>query len=448
MSIVDLSRLSSAPHGVEDNDVSRYDDGNRCPTYGGSMLKRRSLLPALLISGLVVAPATAASATDSPRRVDRTGAVLTDRDARGAKTDRGSALRAEALRASTYFETPQSIPTGSWPESVAIGDVTGDGRNDVVLSTNFYFDEENDYKLFVYAQRPDGTLEAGVRYDTLLGYSDSSGIALLDATGDGRSDVAVATGTGVQILAQTEEGTLADRGLIAGSPGAGQLAVTDLDGDGDSDLLSTGSTGISQLRQDAAGAFTVSLVSPDGSGSIRAGDLNGDGRPDVVGYRGYTATVYRNLATGWQAQAPLTVSEYINGVDVADVTHDDRADLVISAGGNRPASQVFVVVQNRRGVLNAPISYPVVDIPEPIRVADVDADGRNDVVTVHGGWVAMSTLRQKGNRTLAEPVVTGVPYASHYNESGLALGDITGDGLPDAVIADYNHGLVVARNAG
>jgi hypothetical protein len=418
------------------------------------MLKRRSLLPALLTAGLVVAPATAASAAgDSSRLLDRTGAVLSDRDARAAKTDRSSALRPEALRstalaASAFFETPQAIPTGSWPESVAIGDVTGDGRNDVVLSTGYYFDEENDYKLFVYAQRPDGTLEPAVRYDTLLGYVDSAGIALLDATGDGRSDVAVATSTGVQILAQTEAGTLTDQGLIAGSPGARQLAVADLDGDGDSDLLSTGSSGISQLLQGAAGAFTTSSVSADGSPAIRAGDLNGDGRTDAVGYRGSTVTVYRNLAAGWQAQTPLTVSESINGVDVADVTNDDRADLVLSAGGNSPASQVFVAVQNRRGVLTTPVSYPVLDIPEPIRVADVDADGRNDVVTVHGGWVAMSTLRQKGNRTLAEPVVTGVPYASHYNQSGLALGDITGDGLPDAVIADYNHGLVIARNAG
>lgn len=413
------------------------------------MLKRRSLLPALLTAGLVIAPATAASAAgDSPRRLDRTGAALSDRDARAVKVDRSPAIRAGALLASAYFGPVEATPVGSWPESVAIGDVTGDGRNDVLLSTSFYFDEENDYKLFVYAQRPDGTLEPGVRYDTLLGYSDSAGIALLDATGDGRADVAIATSVGVQILAQTEEGTLTSRGLIAGSPGARQLDVADLDGDGDADLLSAGGSGISQLRQDAGGAFTVSSITTDSTASVRAGDLNGDGRHDVVGYRGYTATVYRNLAAGWQAQTPLTVSEYINGVDIADVTHDNRADLVISAGGNRPASQVFVVVQNRRGVLTAPVSYPVADIPEPIRVADVDGDGRNDVVTVHGGWGVMSTLRQKGNRTLAAPVLTGMPYASHYNESGLALGDVNGDGRTDAVVADYNNGLLIARNAG
>jgi FG-GAP repeat len=41
---------------------------------------------------------------------------------------------------------------GSWPEAVAIGDVTGDGRNDVVMTTSFYFDDAHDYRLWVFAQ--------------------------------------------------------------------------------------------------------------------------------------------------------------------------------------------------------------------------------------------------------------------------------------------------------
>ena len=52
----------------------------------------------------------------------------------------------------------QAMPVGSYPEAVAIGDVTGDGRNDVVLTTSFYFDPANDYRLWVFAQRSDGSL--------------------------------------------------------------------------------------------------------------------------------------------------------------------------------------------------------------------------------------------------------------------------------------------------
>src|SRR5262249_51154135 len=40
-----------------------------------------------------------------------------------------------------------------------------------------------------------------------------------------------------------------------------------------------------------------------------------------------------------------------------------------------------------------------------------------------------------------------IPYASSYNPHGLAVGDINSDGMPDAVLADYNHGLIVLTNA-
>jgi hypothetical protein len=81
-----------------------------------------------------------------------------------------------------------------------------------------------------------------------------------------------------------------------------------------------------------------------------------------------------------------------------------------------------------------------------VEAADINDDNRTDVVTAHGGWNTLSVLLQKSDGTLASPVTSGIPYASHYNVQGLALGDINDDGLIDAVIADYNSGLVVLRN--
>lgn len=410
---------------------------------------RRTLVPAVLTAGLVIVSATAAGATEAPAdRLDRTGSPLPDRADRSVKrVGPGAASLRQAPEASGYFEPLETIVTGSWPENVAIGDVTGDGRNDVLMTTSFYFDEENDYKLFVSVQRPDGSLEPPVKYDTLLGYTGQAGLAVLDATGDGRSDVALTTENGVQILAQTADGKLADRGLLAGTPDALHLAAADLDGDGDTDLLAATRAGIRQLTQGPAGAFTISTVSSEQTTTVRVGDLNRDGRPDAVGFAGYYATVYRNLADGWRRQTPLTSPERINGLEVADVTGEGRADIVVSAGGNRPASQVVVFSQRRNGTFAAGVAYPVADIPEPIRAADITGDGRTDLVTAHGGWNTLTTLRQQANRTLAAPVTDPLPYATSYASDGLAVGDVNGDGRPDVVIADYNHGLLIARNA-
>ncbi|HEX2773485.1 MAG TPA: S8 family peptidase, partial [Micromonosporaceae bacterium] len=76
------------------------------------------------------------------------------------------------------FNPAVSTAVGSWPETVAVGDVTGDGRDDVLLATSFYFDDINDYKLFVFPQNTDGTLAAPVRYATRLQYADNDGAGL------------------------------------------------------------------------------------------------------------------------------------------------------------------------------------------------------------------------------------------------------------------------------
>lgn len=405
-----------------------------------------------MTAGAVAATSSTALAApaveDDTRRVDRAGAPISDAHRKDPAKDTPSGRLLMGPIMSGHYEPLETITTGSWPENVAIGDVTGDGRNDVLLTTSYYFDEENDYKLFVYSQRPDGSLRPEVKYQTRLAYGDAGGLAVLDTNRDGRLDVAVATSSGVEIFAQSVAGTLESRGVLAGSPvNASQLTAADLDGDADSDLLVAGRSGIAQLTQGDDGTFTRSPVTTENTTVVRVGDLDGDGRLDAVGFRGYYVTVYRNLGDYWRREVPLVRDVSVNSVEVADVTADGRADLLVTEGGNRPASQLVVFAQTDAGTLAKPTVYPVMDIPQTVRAADIDGDGRNDVVTVHGGWERVSTLLQRADGTLAPAGLDAVPYATNYNDDGLAVGDVNGDGRTDLVIADYNHGVVILRNA-
>jgi hypothetical protein len=354
--------------------------------------------------------------------------------------------------ASELFEPVRGARTGSTPESVAVGDVTGDDRADVVLSTSSYFDPENDYKLFVFAQQADGSLAAPVRYQTRLTYPDhnGAGVALLDRDGDNRLDVALATMAGLETFRQTAAGTLESQGIVPGSRAARSVVAADIDTDGDADLLTGSHLGISQFIREANGDLTPSVITTDPSAKVEVGDLTGDGRPDVVGQGLRQVNAYRRTDSGW-SRTPVVADDgatVIGGIEVADVSGDRRSDIVVNVGWNRPAARINVFAQTATGALASPNVYPAYDNPEPLEVADIDGDGRNDVVTVHGGYEAMSTWLQDSGGKLSPPVYEGLPYASHYPDQGLALGDIDSDGRVDAVLTDYNYGLLVLYNAG
>ena len=94
----------------------------------------------------------------------------------------------------------------------------------------------------------------------------------------------------------------------------------------------------------------------------------------------------------------------------------------------------------------SPATYASYDGPEAVEVADVNGDGKADVVVVHAAWNALGVYLQTAG-TLGSEMLEPIPYASYYNRHGLAIGDINSDGKPDVVIADYNNGLVILRHA-
>ena len=122
-------------------------------------------------------------------------------------------MSASGVSAAGLLASYQAYPVGSWPDAVAIGDVTGDGRPDVVMTTSYYFDPANDFRLWVFAQGSDGALAAPVSYATSATYTDrAESVAIGDITGDGRADVVLGLdGLGVQVFPQDASGRSARR---------------------------------------------------------------------------------------------------------------------------------------------------------------------------------------------------------------------------------------------
>ncbi|WP_334489502.1 S8 family serine peptidase [Micromonospora sp. CPCC 205711] len=367
----------------------------------------------------------------------------------GAADSRSYTLAVATGGTPSLFQPAAWASVGAQARTVDVADVTGDGRDDVLLMTSGYTGSENDDKLFVFAQRQDGTLAPPVRYATDA--VPHPFFAVLDTNGDGRQDVAINTVAGINVLRQTASGTLESAGLL---PGKGSPVAGDMEGDGDTDLVAAGDSGITLLTQGEGGIFTATPVSTEGGGEAEVGDVDGDGKLEVVSapppYLGNAPIrVYHPTDTGWTRTdhaTGMTSPETVNGIEVADVSGDGRADIVTTFGGNKPSSQVSVLVQNAGGGLDSGVLYPVWDIPQPVEAGDITGDSRLDVVVLHG-WNVVSVLPQTDDGRLGTPIKSGdLPYASSYTHQGLALGDINGDNRTDAVIADYNNGLVVLWN--
>ena len=363
-----------------------------------------------------------------------------------------------AAAAGSQFQPYQAVDVGSWPAAVAIGDVTGDARADVVMTTDYYFDPANDFRLWVFAQTADGGLAAPVSYATAGAYNNRiDSVAVGDITGDSRADVVLGvTGLGAQVFPQLASGALGQPTMYAtGNGRLVRLGYLNADNRLDVAAAGWGSNTVSVLLNDGAGGLgspTEYAARHDGYEDLEVGDVTGDARADLVVMSGQGSapnlSVLAQLPSGgFGAAAEYSVGGVLTeGIGLGDVTGDGRKDVVASYGGNRPNSRIAVFAQTASGTLAAPASYASYDIPEAVEVADVDLDGRADVVTLHGGWNQAGVYRQLAGGGLAPEELYPIPYASHYEAHGLALGDVNGDGSPDIALADYNNGLVVLRN--
>lgn len=254
----------------------------------------------------------------------------------------------------------------AWATSLELFDVDDDGDLDLV-TTNQGAGQSDPYRPMYLFRNDAGTLETTPSWQSAES-SIQNDVAVGDLDGDGDSDIGVAKWVNFEsAVYENADGTPATTpAWTAGSTdGDRGIEFADMDGDGDLDIVLGLDAGLKILRNDGGGVYTdVWTAEQDASHQdLLVADFDGDGLPDIVDLDFSTGRAYLYLNTD-SLPATMPVWSYDaaasgTALAAADVNGDGRLDLAIGYSGEPSA----VIFYNRLGPIDDTIFADGFELP-------------------------------------------------------------------------------------
>ena len=209
------------------------------------------------------------------------------------------------------------------------------------------------------------------------------------------------------------------------------------------------------VRGIAAGSFAAKIDSAQGSAAlgVALADLDGDGKPDLAStsFTESSVLVRRNGSSvgtiGFEARSVAAVGANPNRLTAADIDGDGKLDLLV-ANGNSNTVSILRNASTSVGTisLEAAVGASVGTGPVGIAVGDIDGDGKLDVLTTNQDGRSVTVLRNTstpGTASFDPAVNSSLTLSGNLRPFGIAVGDLDGDDKPDVVVG-YQGGTEIA----
>ncbi len=258
---------------------------------------------------------------------------------------------------------------------------------------------------------------------------------------------------------QFKPNTFTTRTDINTGLGPQSIFSMDLDGDGKPDLIiADGDSNIITVYHNNSTPGSISFI-PQGSYimdaddypiGITAGDLDGDGKPEIIvsNYFSETLSIFRNTSVTGSISlaAPISypLGNYCLAASVADLNGDGKPEIIVASTGDNLLS-VFANNSTPGTLAFSPRvdwQLPAGSAPFKVAVADLDGDGKPDMAAANGGTNTVSIFRNTSILGGAISFAANVDFPTGSYPQGLAIGDLDGDGKPDLAIANNNDNTV------
>jgi hypothetical protein len=377
------------------------------------------------------------------------------------------------------FQAPKTYFSGGGTAySVAVADVNGDNKPDVLVANGCAgVNNCSSGTVGVLLGNGDGTLQAAQAFAS--GGFYPTAVSVGDVNGDKKPDVILSQDS-ISVLLGNGDGTFQPaHSYNPGGVSPGVSVLADIDGDGKVDLLvanvcdthACNHGGVGVLLGNGDGTFQAAQVYASGGyhgGSIALKDVSGDGRLDIMmtdqcissvncGMGSISVLLGKGGGTFQAAQSYRSGGFVAGGVAAIDVNADSKVDLLISHacysapyGSNcSKGGAVGVLLGNGDGTFRKATVRPAGgNQSKSLVVADLDRDGRTDVVAVSTCYArgacpygSVGVLLNAG-RFPSATTLTSQPNPSHQGQAVTLTATVTSVG-PSAAT-----GKVTFRNSG
>lgn len=334
---------------------------------------------------------------------------------------------------------------GNGPFSITNADFNADGKADIATA-NF---DSNNVSVLIRNSANDGFNQ---KVDFGVGLTPRM-IVSADFNGDGDPDIATASDGASKIISvlirnsnPIESGGFAIEQNVTANLRLNSLTTGDINGDGKIDLVSANSSSNTVsvfLRNAANTGFT--LAGNYGVGqvltNVAVGDFNGDGRLDIAttSWNSNIASILmRNSAnTGFDSPVNYTVGSRPRGLNVGDFNGDGRSDIVMA---NHESFSVSVLIRNSSNTgFDQAVNYPLPVYGQWVVVGDFNGDGKSDL-SANGFQQAdpygdnIFVLLNDGSGVFQNPI----GFLSNGLVRSVTAGDFNGDGMADLFAANNN----------